>query len=258
MGLEQEREMTNFFLRYGISDDQRRRLWKGKIGNGLKITKEVFSNLLLKLAVDGVPESIERLIGWDMDRTFAHMSDKISDDGLTYRNVTMLMKLWHIYRPEIGYTQGMIYLATVLYLYFSEYETFKLFCNLVINRPFVFYLYKFNVRRLKIYNSIIWAVIQKKCPKLTAGLNEMEVNSEAVVVDWLFTLFTRAFDVSVLRYVFFFLNDRHVWDMIFCLGDTYIVKFCIALLMCMEIYVDDGMDSINVFRKNSLKVKLKS
>jgi hypothetical protein len=46
--------------------------------------------------------------------------------------------------------------------------------------------------------------------------------------------------------------------MIFCLGDTYIVKFCIALLMCMEIYVDDGMDSINMFRKNSLKVKLKS
>jgi hypothetical protein len=35
-------------------------------------------------------------------------------------------------------------------------------------------------------------------------LNEMEVNSEAVVVDWLFTLFTRAFDVSVLRYVFSF------------------------------------------------------
>lgn len=46
--------------------------------------------------------------------------------------------------------------------------------------------------------------------------------------------------------------------MIFCLGDTYIVKFCIALLMCMEIYVPDGMDSINVFRKNSLTVKLKS
>ena len=44
--------------------------------------------------------------------------------------------------------------------------------------------------------------------------------------------------------------------MIFCLGDTYIVKFSIALLMCMEIYVDGEIQSINVFRKNSLRVKL--
>lgn len=62
-------------------------------------------------------------------------------------------------------------------------------------------------------------------------------------------MYARAFPIEVIR---------HIWDIIFCLGDAYIVKISIALLMCLEKFVTkDSLDSINVFRKQSYNVPLK-
>ena len=244
-----EQDIRSFFMKYYINDEQRRKLWKSRIGNKLKITKEIFSNLLVRLAVEGIPDSVDRVITCDMDRTFTYYKDKISDDKITYKNVTLLMKLFQQYRPDIGYTQGMIYIATVLYQYYSEYESFKLFCNLVLCNNFVFDLYKFDLEKIKVYNTIIWTVIQKKCPSLSKKLIALQVNTEAIVVDWQFTMYTRAFPIDIVR---------HIWDIIFCQGDAYIVKLSIALLMCQEKHVtSSSLDSINVFRKKSYDVSLK-
>jgi len=48
----------------------------------------------------------------------------------------------------------------------------------------VFDLYKFDLEKIKVYNTIIWTVIQKKCPSLSKKLIALQVNTEAIVVDW--------------------------------------------------------------------------
>lgn len=140
--------VKDYFVRFAISDKQRKILWKNCIGNKLKMNKEIFSNLMIKLGKEVFPDSIEKLIRYDMMRSFPKFNTQMSDDDDTFKNLTLLLKLFHIYRPEVGYTQGMAYHMSLLYTYYSEYETFKYFCNLIYTKEFIFQFYKFNMKKV--------------------------------------------------------------------------------------------------------------
>lgn len=138
-------------MKSAISDEQRKKLWRARIGNKLKITKEIFANLMIRVSQEEFPKKIAKLISDDMVRSFPAIHDKISDDSDTFQNLTALLKIFHIYRPDIGYTQGMAYHVSMLYTYFSEYETFKYFCNLLYTKEFIFNLYAFNTQKVLIF-----------------------------------------------------------------------------------------------------------
>lgn len=56
-----------------------------------------------------------------------------------------------IFRSDIGYVQGMAYLALVLLLHMDIYHAFKSFCNLVLGNEFLFCLYKFNDKKVAFF-----------------------------------------------------------------------------------------------------------
>lgn len=147
----QYKSINGFFMKSAISDEQRKKLWRARIGNKLKITKEIFANLMIRVSQEEFPKKIAKLISDDMVRSFPAIHDKISDDSDTFQNLTALLKIFHIYRPDIGYTQGMAYHVSMLYTYFSEYETFKYFCNLLYTKEFIFNLYAFNTQKVLIF-----------------------------------------------------------------------------------------------------------
>jgi hypothetical protein len=139
-----EREQVKkFFLTNVIGDEQRKELWTLKIGNRLKINKTIYENLVERLKYEDFEPKIEKLIKDDLNRTLP-VDPENKAGGAVYEEIRNLLKVWHIYRPEIGYTQGMAYYVCLLYSYFDEYNTFKLFSNLVIGRDVVYSLYSFN------------------------------------------------------------------------------------------------------------------
>lgn len=140
-----EREtLFNFFRHYTISDEERKQLWKIRIGNHLGITRELYEALCLRLEVEGIKKQYSKLIADDLYRTLPNYgSTKIGES--MYQKLHHILSLFQLYRPDIGYVQGMSFLVVMIYYFFDEYETFAFFTNLVITRPLLFACYDFDL-----------------------------------------------------------------------------------------------------------------
>ena len=108
----------------------------------------MYSNLIERLEHEGVPYKIDKLIINDLDRTLPPDSQTIKGSHV-YEQIKNILKIWHLYRPDIGYTQGMAYYVCLLYTYYDEFMTFKLFANLVVGNELVFSFYNFD--KLKVF-----------------------------------------------------------------------------------------------------------
>ena len=60
----------------------------------------------------------------------------------------------------------------------------------------------------------------KNCSKVALLLSDLEISSEVFIVDWVFTAYTRAFNLKVAR-VF--------WDVWLTLGDYYLIRFAYSI-----------------------------
>lgn len=137
----------NYFKSYTITDEQRRVVWKLRIGNELKITKDVYLGLLTRLKTETFSKKADKLIQGDLDRTFPNCKTFKEGEEMYLKMQTILM-LFHIYRPDIKYVQGMTYLVSTLYYYYNEFDTFVLFCNLVVTKKFLYEMYNFDTEKV--------------------------------------------------------------------------------------------------------------
>lgn len=137
----------SFFSRWTISDGSRRELWRKRIGNKLGITKAQYNGLIMILREDGIPSKVDRVITNDLKRTFPDCKTH-SEGKSMYNKMRKILRLFHVYRPEISYIQGMTYLLSPLYYYFDEYETFVLLANMVVSNKFVWTMYTFDLKRV--------------------------------------------------------------------------------------------------------------
>ena len=60
----------------------------------------------------------------------------------------------------------------------------------------------------------------KNCSKVALLLSDLGISSEVFIVDWVFTAYTRAFNLKVAR-VF--------WDVWLTLGDYYLIRFAYSI-----------------------------
>ena len=136
-----------------MSDQLRRDYWRAKIGNKLKINPVLYNNLVERLSVEPLPKKSEKTIIDDLDRTFPNCND-IQEGKEMYANMKLTLSLFELYRPDIGYVQGMSYLLLVLYYYFDKYECFVYLANLIVCNRFVRDMYTFNMGRVTAYSKL--------------------------------------------------------------------------------------------------------
>lgn len=140
-----ERETLLWFFRANtISEEERKNLWKLRIGNSLMITKEHYEILKYRLSHEGVKKNIDKLISDDIIRTIPDYRQ--SEAGIAmFDDIKTLLCLWQLYRPDIGYVQGMSYLIVMLFYYFEGFECFVLFANLMITKDVLHRSYTFDM-----------------------------------------------------------------------------------------------------------------
>lgn len=138
---------TEFFKQYKLTDEERKFVWRTRIGNKLEITRSVFKGLEVRLEIEKCSAKIEKLIIGDLDRTFPNCKS-FKEGQEMYAKMQHVLRLFAIYRPDIGYIQGMTYLVSILYYYFDEFETFVLFSNLMVGNDFVYSMYTFEVEKV--------------------------------------------------------------------------------------------------------------
>merc|ERR1712050_11617 len=68
-----------------------------------------------------------------------------NEGGPLHEDCARILEAYTFFRPDIGYVQGMSFLATVLLLYMPVYPAFVGLCNL-INSPSILGLYRLEPR----------------------------------------------------------------------------------------------------------------
>jgi|TARA_B110000285_G_scaffold212310_1_gene255737 hypothetical protein len=83
------------------------------------------------------------LIEQDIKRTFGDLA--LFQEGMKYHDSLLkILRAFAMYRPDIGYVQGMSYIAALVLLYIQdEYKSFMNFSNLMLKYPLMPF-YTFN------------------------------------------------------------------------------------------------------------------
>ena len=217
-------KLMRFFLKYTLDDELRKKVWKTRIGNRLKITKASFRLLEDKLDAFGIPNADLKIISNDLDRTFPTCETK-AEGFKMYQDMKKVLSLFVVFRPDVGYVQGMTSLVSMLYCHFDIFETFSLFANLVLCNKFLRDLYTMNRPLIQAYTRLFSRLVKKNAAKVHHALASISMTCESFAFDWFFTLYSRAFDVHLVQVL---------WDVLLVFGDFYLIHTGVVLLKILE------------------------
>ena len=183
----------------------------------------------------------------DLTRTFP--DNILFKYGNNYYN-----KLYHVlsafsnYNKNIGYIQGLNFLAAHIIYFFDEEIDEFIFLDALIHK---FDLEKilcvtnnnFFIKKLEESNNYI----KNKLPKLSAYLNDMKLNYEFFTTNWILTLFSNSMETNNLFYV---------WDFMIIFGWKFFRCFVVAVLDFFEKDILNGsQNNLTYIMKNMLKNK---
>ncbi|KAF4317711.1 hypothetical protein BBO99_00007961 [Phytophthora kernoviae] len=154
-------------------------------------------------AVDGGREHTLALIDTDLPRTFPSLK-LFNSSGPYYAFLLEVLETYACYRPDLGYIQGMSYLAAMLCLHMPQdrYLAFQCLANLMVNEHlFTFYLLDADLAG--VYYSLFDTFLHTRHPRLHAHLKEIGVFSCSMyLMNWLQTLFLQVLPLELAARVF--------------------------------------------------------
>eukprot|EP01133_Synstelium_polycarpum_P008173 gene8173-9607_t len=165
--------------------------------------------------------STMRMIAVDLPRTFPTLF-LFHRRGALHRSLQNILLAWSMYRPDIGYVQGMSYLAGLLCLYLDEYEAFVAFANMV-NTHFFSSLFMMDVNQIVRHVKIFDVLFSKHLPALYTQFRTLGIASEHYLLEWLMTLFTKQLPMPLVS---------RIWDCVLIEGESFIYAAVIGILKC--------------------------
>ncbi|CAB1343751.1 unnamed protein product [Coregonus sp. 'balchen'] len=176
----------------GLPPSVRGRVWSLAIGNELNITPELFEIFLSRAK--------ER---W---RTFSETSsENETEDSGSLQADRDVLGAYTCYRPDVGYVQGMSFIAAVLILNLEEAEAFIAFANL-LNKPCQMAFFRVDHHLMMKYFAAFEMFFEENLPRL---FNHFQINNltpDLYLIDWIFTLYSKSLPLDVAC---------RVWD-VFC------------------------------------------
>ncbi|OEH77275.1 TBC domain-containing protein [Cyclospora cayetanensis] len=101
-----------------------------------------------------------------------------------------VLEAYVMLRPDLGYVQGMAFIAATLLLYMDEYSAFVCFANLMLRRS-LHAFYTFDMPVVEIYFRTFDALLEERHPQLLTHFEQIGIETDVFLVDWMYTLFTR-------------------------------------------------------------------
>eukprot|EP00602_Paraphysomonas_sp_CaronLab_P008488 CAMPEP_0185028716 /NCGR_PEP_ID=MMETSP1103-20130426/14654_1 /TAXON_ID=36769 /ORGANISM="Paraphysomonas bandaiensis, Strain Caron Lab Isolate" /LENGTH=322 /DNA_ID=CAMNT_0027563225 /DNA_START=110 /DNA_END=1078 /DNA_ORIENTATION=- len=226
----------------GIPDAVRGQAWLMLAGNSLHITPalyEIFqsrsssnpsttTDTYTPDAVSTESKSLSRedsiaLIQHDVPRTFAKYSLFSLDTRLT-ESLERVLRTYACYRPDVGYVQGMSYVAGMCLLYLDEYSAFQAFAN-ILGRRINFDFYRLKPELMSPYVETFNYFFSRHLPGLRHHMIEEGVASEVFLLDWNLSLFAKAAPVPVAT---------RLWDSYMVEGEVFVVRAALGILQMFE------------------------
>lgn len=220
----------------GLPPSIRGKIWSLAIGNELNITPELYEIFLsrakekwrsfdetgsLSESEDcGVDkESSLDLIKLDIFRTFPSLY--IFQKGGPYHDVLHnVLGAYTCYRPDVGYVQGMSFIAAVLILNHEEADAFIAFANL-LNKPCQIAFFRVDHDLMLKYFAAFEVFFEENLPKLFQHFQSNSLTPDFYLIDWIFTLYSKPLPLDVAC---------RVWDLFCRDGEEALFRTALGIL----------------------------
>ncbi|XP_018098522.1 TBC1 domain family member 14 isoform X1 [Xenopus laevis] len=227
----------------GIPPSVRGRVWSLAIGNEMNITHDLYDICLSRakdrwkslsmgtqeaenedsgLSVADREASLES-IKLDISRTFPNLC--IFQKGGPYHDMLhSILGAYTCYRPDVGYVQGMSFIAAVLILNLDTADAFIAFSNL-LNKPCQMAFFRVDHGLMLTYFAAFEVFFEENLPKLFIHFKKNNLTPDIYLIDWIFTLYSKSLPLDLAC---------RVWD-VFCRdGEEFLFRTALGILRLFE------------------------
>ncbi|XP_044276016.1 TBC1 domain family member 12 [Varanus komodoensis] len=168
-------------------------------------------------------EASLELIKLDISRTFPSLY--IFQKGGPYHDLLhSVLGAYTCYRPDVGYVQGMSFIAAVLILNLEEADAFIAFANL-LNKPCQLAFFRVDHSMMLKYFAAFEVFFEENLPKLFHHFKSYNLTPDIYLIDWIFTLYSKSLPLDLAC---------RVWD-VFCRdGEEFLFRTGLGILRLYE------------------------
>jgi hypothetical protein len=163
----------------------------------------------------------------DIDRTFPNHVMFRDIGGTGQRQLFRILRAYSIHDREVGYCQGIGFIAAFLLTYMEEENVFWMLVAILRGDKFQLYgMYIDGMPKVLLNMATFDRLLAETNPKLANHFESLMVQSPMYTTDWFMTLFTSTFPFDyVVR----------IWDVYLSEGDAKIIyRVSLALLRCVQ------------------------
>ncbi|CDR96074.1 TBC domain containing protein, putative [Babesia bigemina] len=208
-----------------VSNYERGSLWKRWVKteeHRNALPRDIYRHLV---AFDITELDVE--IRKDIHRTFPQHTvfrdAKYAQDALF--NV---LKAYALYNPDVGYCQGMSFIAGMLVLYMNEEDAFFTMVG-VMEKNDAKRLFLPQMPLLVRYCSVLDDYVRRKMRKLYRHLRTQDIDTAIIATQWFLTMFTYSFTLDAAALL---------WDVILARDGNFVVPIAIVILKLLEVGAD--------------------
>eukprot|EP01104_Vermistella_antarctica_P003720 TRINITY_DN1398_c0_g1_i2.p1 TRINITY_DN1398_c0_g1~~TRINITY_DN1398_c0_g1_i2.p1 ORF type:complete len:741 (-),score=152.37 TRINITY_DN1398_c0_g1_i2:114-2336(-) len=165
----------------------------------------------------------------DLARTYPNLQI-FRSDGPFYEQLQEILEAYVCYRPDIGYVQGMSYLAAMLLLYLEPYHAFEALSN-VLCKPFLLSFYRMDTDDIHRYCRMHDIAMEEQIPDLYRHFQNLGIRTEFYLIEWVLTLYSKSLPMDIASCV---------WDLYFTYGEPFVIRTALGILVYFK---DEFMQS---------------
>ena len=206
--------------RKGIPDSLRSNVWQLFAEMKKYFKKDFFQ----KISEQKLDEDIEETIIKDLDRTYPSCQLFTDKYGNGQRKLFKVLSCYSIYNKEIGYVQGMSFIAALFLMYMDEESTFYMLDSIMNKYEMKgIFLPGFPDLKKKFY--VLLNLEKKFLPKVYEILKRDNILPSLYASEWFICLFTKELHFKMVVRIF---------DVFLLEGFKIIYRFALAFLKIKE------------------------
>eukprot|EP01087_Luapelamoeba_hula_P011202 TRINITY_DN3015_c0_g2_i4.p1 TRINITY_DN3015_c0_g2~~TRINITY_DN3015_c0_g2_i4.p1 ORF type:complete len:835 (-),score=195.61 TRINITY_DN3015_c0_g2_i4:29-2533(-) len=193
-------------------------------------TAKSYSSSLSSVEVSSLigKENTVNLIPLDLPRTFPCLSF-FQEDGPLREPLANILEAYVCYRPDIGYVQGMSYVAALMLLNMDEFTAFCCIANL-LNRHIFVVFYRMDMPMIRRYVAVLDELMAEQIPVIYNNLRYLDITTDLYIMDWFLTIFSKSLPLDIAG---------RIWDNYFYEGDVFLYRTVLGLLK----YLSDTLET---------------